>query len=92
MAELIHQFGMSRATAYRWRNAFIDARGNAMSQPKEHRAWTASTAHATAHEVCALRAANARIVAGEDPQRVLREMIDERQQRVDLLGGEGGHA
>ncbi len=54
-----------------------------------NRQFMARVAHTTAHEVTALRAAGDRIAAGEDPMRVLRGMIDERMQKIDLIATEG---
>jgi hypothetical protein len=59
----------------------------------ETRQQLASLAHAKAHEVTALREALQLIAGGQDPQTVLRSMIDARMTQVRLMGNEvAGHA
>lgn len=54
-----------------------------------NRQFLAKVAHTAAHEVSALRDAGERIAQGEDPQHVLRGMIDERMQKIDLIAEQG---
>lgn len=53
----------------------------------------ASLAHATAHEVAALREAMRRLREGSDPMTLLASMVVERTERIALMAGQVvGHA